>query len=571
MSEPAGRPPGGMPEPLAEPAPGPGPAAHAAPAATPERTATPARPPGAPPAGAPPSPPARAGTPQEPQVLHRGLITVAVMSATLMQVLDTTIVNVALPHMQGNLSATVDQVSWVLTSYIVASAVMTPPTGWLSNRFGRKRLLLMAVGGFTLASMLCGMANSLVEIVIYRLLQGAFGAALAPLAQATLLDTYPRQRHGQAMAIYGMGLMVGPILGPTLGGYLTESYSWRWVFFINVPVGILCVLLTLAYLPETELDRDRPFDIFGFLMLSLGIGALQMVLDRGQGEDWFSSAEIIAETFLTALGFYVFLVHSFTTDRPFVDLSIFKDRNFAAGATLMFCSGIILLATLALQPPFLENLLGYPVLTTGLVMAPRGMATVVAMFVVGRLAGRMDSRWLILSGLGLIMSAFWFMSGYNLYVSIWQNIWPTLLQGLGMGFLFIPTFTVAFATLPARQRTEASAIFNLLRNVGGSIGISIMFTLLTRNIQVNHSQLAEHISRYNPVLRNLVLPGGADPTAPGSLLSLDGMLNRQAAMISYVDNFKVMMVMALLVIPIVFLLKKPVRHSAAPAARVAAE
>ena len=555
MSGPAGNPPGDGAQPRAGSAPAPAPAAPAAP----------------PPTGAPAAPPPSATAPHEPQALHRGLITVAVMSATLMQVLDTTIVNVALPHMQGNLSATVDQVSWVLTSYIVASAVMTPPTGWLSNRFGRKRLLLLAVGGFTLASILCGMAGSLSEIVIYRLLQGAFGAALAPLAQATLLDTYPRQRHGQAMAIYGMGLMVGPILGPTLGGYLTEAYSWRWVFFINVPVGILCVLLTLAYVPETELDRERPFDLFGFLMLSLGIGALQMVLDRGQGEDWFSSAEIVAETSLAALGFYVFLVHSFTTDRPFVDLSIFKDRNFAAGATLMFCAGVILLATLALQPPFLENLLGYPVLTTGLVMAPRGMATMVAMFIVGRLAGRMDPRWLILSGLGLIMIAFWFMSGYNLDVSIWQNIWPALLQGLGMGFLFIPMITVAFATLPARQRTEASAIFNLLRNVGSSIGISVMFTLLTRNIQVNHSQLAEHISRYNPLLRNLALPDGADPTAPGSLLGLDAMVNRQAAMISYVNDFKVMMVLALLVIPLVFLLKKPARRGAAPAAPAAAE
>jgi MFS transporter, DHA2 family, multidrug resistance protein len=532
MSEPvAAR---GAPEPAAPAAQGPAPAAPQAPPQAPA------------PAHAPPHAP-----------VHRGLITVAVMAATLMQVLDMTIVNVALPHMQGNLSATVDQISWVLTSYIVASAVMTLPTGWLSGRFGRKRLLLFGVGGFTLASTLCGLSSSLAEIVLFRLLQGAFGAVLAPLAQSTLLDTYPRERHGQAMAIYGMGLMVGPILGPTLGGYLTESYTWRWVFFINVPVGIACMALVALYLRETELDRERPFDFFGFAMLSLGIGALQLLLDRGQGEDWFSSSEIIIETALAALGFYVFLAHSFTTSQPFVDLRIFKDRNFSAGALLMFCAGVILLATLALMPPFMENLLGYPVLTVGLVMAPRGMATMFAMFMVGRLVGKVDPRHLVLLGIAMIMGAFWIMTGFNLDVSIMQIIWPGLLQGAGMGLLMIPMITVAFSSLPARSRTEASAIFNLVRNVGSSIGISIMFTLLTRNLQANHANLTEHISPYNPMLRALQLPGGLDPTAPRALAALEGMVSRQAAIISYVNDFKVMMVMALLVIPLVFLLRKP--------------
>jgi DHA2 family multidrug resistance protein len=511
-------------------------------------------------------------TPAAPQAappertVHRGAITVTVMAATLMQVLDTTIVNVALPHMAGNLSATVDQIAWVLTSYIVAAAVMTPPTGWLAGRLGRKRLLLIAVGGFTLASMACGLAHSLAEIVVYRLLQGVFGAALAPLAQATLLDSYPRERHGQAMAIYGMGLMVGPILGPTLGGYLTESYSWRWVFFINVPVGILCVALTLIYIHETELDRERPFDVFGFAMLSLAIGALQMVLDRGQGEDWFDSREIVIETTLAALGFYVFLVHSFTTERPFVDLSMFRDRNFSMGVLLMFCAGVILLATLALQPPFMQSLLGYPVLLTGLIMAPRGMATMFSMFVVGRLAGRVDLRKLILLGIGLIMAAFWFMTGYDLNVGTWELIYPALLQGLGMGFLFVPMITVAFASLPARKRTEASAIFNLMRNIGSSIGISIMFTLLTRNIQANHATLAEHISPYNPLLRNYPLPGGLEMGSPQALLGLDRLVNQQATMIAYLNDFKVMMLLGLVLVPLVLLLRKP---GAAPAAAAA--
>jgi MFS transporter, DHA2 family, multidrug resistance protein len=490
---------------------------------------------------------------------HRALITVAVMSATLMQVLDTTIVNVALPHMEGNLSATVDQISWVLTSYIVAAAVMTPPTGWLAGRIGRKRLLILSTTGFTVASIACGLSTSIAGIVLFRLLQGVFGAALAPLAQATLLDTYPRQRHGQAMAIYGMGLMVGPIMGPTLGGYLTEVYSWRWVFFINVPVGILCIVLTALYIRETELDRERPFDFTGFAMLSLGIGALQMLLDRGQTNDWFGSAETYIEAAGAALGFYVFLVHSFTSDRPFVDISIFRDRNFATGSVLMFVTGVILLATLALFPPFLEDLLGFPVITVGLVMAPRGVATMAAMFIVGRMAGKMDPRWLIFLGVALLMDAFWIMTGFNLEVSTWDVVVSSLVQGAGVGFLMIPMMTVAFSTLPSRLRTEASAMFNLLRNVGSSVGISIMFTLLTRSVQVNHAELSEHISVYNPLFRNFPLPGGVDPTSPQALAGLNGMVNAQAGMISYLNDFKVMMVLAVLIVPLVFLLRQPPR------------
>jgi MFS transporter, DHA2 family, multidrug resistance protein len=517
--------------------------------------------PAAAPAGAAAGPAAVPG--EHGRMLHRRWITVAVMAATLMQVLDTTIVNVALPHMAGNLGATVDQIAWVLTSYIVAAAVMTPPTGWLSGRLGRKRLLLIAVGGFTLSSMACGMATSLAEIVVFRLLQGVFGAALAPLAQAELLDVYPRERHGQAMAIYGMGLMVGPILGPTLGGYLTESYSWRWVFFINVPVGILCVALTLLYIEETDIDRERPFDFFGFAMLSLGIGALQMMLDRGQGEDWFASSEIIIELSLAALGFYVFLVHSFTTDHPFVDLAIFKDRNFSMGVMLMFCAGVILLATLALMPPFMETLLGFPVFTTGLVMAPRGMATMAAMFLVGRMVGKVDPRKVILTGIGLIMAAFWVMTGFNLNVSIWQIIFPGLLQGFGMGFLFIPMITVAFSSLPGRKRTEASAIFNLMRNIGSSIGISVMFTLLTRNIQAIHSSLAENVTPFNPALRRFPLPGGMALDSPRALIGLDGMVNQQATLIAFINDFKVMMLMGLVLVPLVLLLRKPGHPAAA--------
>jgi len=341
------------------------------------------------------------------------------------------------------------------------------------------------------------------------------------------------------------------------------------------------VALTMTYLHETALDPTRPFDLFGFAMLSLGVGALQMLLDRGQGNDWFGSAETYLEVGLAALGFYVFLVHSFTTDYPFVDLSIFRDRNFAAGAMLMFCAGVILLATLALMPPFMESLLGFPVLTVGLVMAPRGLATMGAMFLVGRLVGKIDPRRLILLGIGLIMVAFWIMTGFNMEVGLWDIIFPGLLQGAGMGFLMIPMITVAFASLPARKRTEASALFNLLRNVGSSIGISIMFTLLTRSIQTNHANLAEHISLYNPLFRNFALPGGIDPTSPQALAGLDGMVMGQAALISYLNDFQVMMWLGLLLVPLVFLLRRPPVHGApgvggrapapAPAAAAAGE
>lgn len=354
---------------------------------------------------------------------------------------------------------------------------------------------------------------------------------------------------------------MGPILGPTLGGYLTELYSWRWVFFINVPMGIVCLLMVSAYVDETELDPEWPFDIFGFAMLSLGIGALQMVLDRGQGEDWFASGEIIVESCLAALGFYVFLVHAYTTERPFIGLGIFKDRNFATSTVLMFCAGVILLATLALMPPFMQNLLGFPVFRTGLIMAPRGMATMLAIFIVGRLSGKVDPRRLILLGIGLIMSAFWFMSGFNLEVSAWQIIFPGLLQGRGMGLLMIPMITVAFSTLPGPKRTEASAIFNLVRNIGSSIGISAMFTLLTRNIQTNHATLAEHITPYNPTLQHFAAQSGMNLSDPQSLAMLNGLVNQQATLIAYIDDFKVMMLMGLLLVPLVLMLRKPAQHS----------
>ena len=344
-----------------------------------------------------------ASTPLAPATLpNRSMVTVCAMVATLMQALDNTIANVALPYMQGSLSATADQITWVLTSYVVAAAIFTAPVGWLAAYFGRRRLFLVCVLGFTAASALCGMAGSLTQIVIFRLLQGMFGAALVPLSQATMLDLYTPEQRGSAMALWGMGVMVGPILGPTLGGYLTDAYNWRWVFLINVPFGILASLGLWAFMRETSRQEDLRFDWTGFAVLSLGLAALQLMLDRGEQQDWFHSTEIVAELVLACLGIYLFIVHLFTSEKTFIQPRIFQDVNFAAGFLIMFAIGMILLSSMALLPPYLQNLGGYSITTTGLLMAPRGLGTMLAMMLAGRLTSRVDPRQLLFAGILMI-------------------------------------------------------------------------------------------------------------------------------------------------------------------------
>jgi DHA2 family multidrug resistance protein len=510
-------------------------------------------------------------SPHDEAPINRALITVSVMLATIMQALDMTIANVALPHMQGSMSATQDQISWVLTSYIVAAAIMTPPTGWLAARFGRKRLFLVAVTGFTLVSMLCGAATSLDEIVLLRLLQGAFGAGLVPLSQAVLLDSFPREQHGRAMAMWGVGVMVGPILGPTLGGWLTEYYNWRWVFYINLPFGILALLGLLAFVPETRRDSSRPFDVFGFALLSLALGALQLMLDRGETKDWFSSTEIVAYAVISGLCFYLFLVHMFTAKRPFIEPALFKDRNFATGLLFIFIVGIILLATLSLLPPFLQNLMDYPVLTTGYLLAPRGVGTMCAMFLVGFLTGRLDIRLLILIGISLTALSLWQMAGFTADVSSGAIIESGLIQGLGLGFMFVPLSTIAFATLPVERRTEATAMFSLMRNIGSSIGISVVVSLLAQNTQINHATLAEHATPFNPIFQHPNIAHYWGLGSQAGLAALNAEITQQAATIAYVDDFRLMMYLMLLAIPMLLLLRSPRRQRAAAAALATAE
>ncbi|WP_428682292.1 DHA2 family efflux MFS transporter permease subunit [Reyranella sp.] len=491
----------------------------------------------------------------KPLPQHIVPLTLCVMLATIMQALDTTIANVALPYMQGSLSATTDQINWVLTSYIVAAAIATPLTGFLEARLGRKRLFQIAVAGFTGASVLCGIATSLPEMVAFRLLQGLFGASLVPLSQAVLLDSYPKEKHGSAMALWGMGVMVGPILGPTLGGWLTEAYNWRWVFYINVPIGLVTFLGLSAYLEETMTRRDS-FDWFGFLMLSLAIGSFQMMLDRGEQIDWFSSTEIVVEAVLAALAFYLFLVQTFTVKQPFIDPSIFRDRNFSVGLCFIFVVGIILLASLALITPYLQNLMGYPVVTAGLILAPRGMGTMLAMMLVGRMINRVDPRLLLAAGLLITAAVLWEMTGFTPNVSQWTLVRTGVLQGMGLGFMFVPLSTITFATLPGHLRTQGTALYSLMRNIGSSIGISMVIFLLTRNTQLVHAELAGQVTPFNDAL------GQAGPSQFWNMATtlgratLNAEVNKQAAVIAYANDFKLMMLVALLALPLILLLRK---------------
>src|SRR5262245_3741465 len=456
------------------------------------------------------------GTTQPAGGINRAAITACVMVASLMQALDTTIANVALPYMQGSVAASQDQIAWVLTSYIVAAAIMTPPTGFLAGRFGLKRLFLVSVAGFTVASMLCGMAQSLAQIVVFRVLQGMFGAALVPLSQSVLIGIYPKERQGSAIALWGIAVMAGPVLGPVLGGWLTENYSWRWVFYINLPVGVLALIGMKVFLAESERNAAAKLDWFGFGTLSLAIGAFQVLLDRGEQLDWFGSGEIWIEAIIAASAFYLFLAHTFTAREPFIRPALFRDRNFTAGTLFVAIVGLTYYASLALQPPYLQDLMGYPIVTAGLVMGPRGIGTMAAMMVVGRLIGRVDTRLLLGFGLGLTGWSFYVMTGWTPDVSQTTIVALGVVQGVGLGFLFVPLSAVTLATLAPERRTEGAGVYNLLRNIGSSVGISVVSSLLTSNTQANHAEIAQHVTAVNRIFADPVIAHVWNPiTAAG--------------------------------------------------------
>lgn len=501
---------------------------------------------------------ATAGT--EPE-LNRTMITITVMLTSILQTLDNTIANVALPRMQGSLSATQDQMSWVLTSYIVAAAIMTPLAGWLAGQFGRKRLFLGSVFFFTLTSMFCGLAQTLPQIVIFRFLQGMAGAALVPMSQAVLFDINPPERHGKAMAAWGQGVLLGPMLGPILGGYLTDNYSWRWVFYINVPMGIMAFLGVLAYLPKSEIRRSR-FDFLGFSLLSLAVGGLQLMLDRGPLKDWFSSPEIWIETTVAGLSFYLFLVHTMTSKNPFIRPSLLKDRNFFTGNIFIFVVGIVIFATLALTPTLLQDLMHYTVYEAGLLTAPRSLGTFAAMLFIGRLVGKIDARLII--GVGFLLTAIslWQMTNFDLQMNADPIFWSGIVQGLGTGIVYVPMAAITFATLPSDMRNEATALFSLTRNLGSSIGISAVQAMLTSNTQVVHATLAEHVTPYNLVARDPAM--AAQLATQTGAAAINAGVTMQAAMIAYIDDFQFMFILTLVTIPLLLFVRSASKGKEAP-------
>jgi MFS transporter, DHA2 family, multidrug resistance protein len=500
---------------------------------------------------------------------NRLAITACVGLATIMQALDTTIANVSLPYIQGSVAANQDEIEWVLTSYVVAAAIMTPPTGFLAGRFGLKRLFLTSIAGFTIASMLCGMANSLYELVFFRLLQGAFGAGLVPLSQSVLLGAYPKERQGSAMAYWGMAIMIGPIIGPVLGGWLTYNYSWRWDFYINLPIGILAFLGMIWFLPDTDRSNAK-LDWFGFAALSVAIGALQILLDRGEELDWFGSPEILLEAVVSGAAFWLFLVQTFTVKRPFVNPKLFRDRNFAAGMLFVFIIGVGFFAPLALLPLYLQNLMGYPILTAGLVMAPRGVGTLVAMMVVGQLISRLDTRLLLGFGLALTAWAMWDMTAWTPDVSAWTVGINGIIQGAGMGFLFVPLSTTTLATLAPEHRTEGAGLFNLSRNLGSSIGISIVSALLVGNTQANHAEIAGYVTGVDRLYQSPAIAHFWSPFTAAGRAALDAVITQQAQIIAYLDDFKLLLILTLAGFPLLLLFRPPAPGAADQAVHGAA-
>jgi DHA2 family multidrug resistance protein len=484
--------------------------------------------------------------------MRRALVTVCTMTATIMQALDTTVANVALPYMQGSLSASLDQINWVLTSYIVAAAIMTAPMAWMADRFGRKRVFVVAAAGFTFASLLCAGAQDIAAIVLARLMQGAFGAALVPLSQSVMLDSYPPEQRGQAMGIWGMGVMLGPIMGPTLGGFLTENYSWHWVFLINLPVGIVTVLGLLLFLEETKKHTHLRFDWYGFVALAVGIGALQLVLDRGEQVGWYGAKEIVVETIVSIAGFYYFFAHSLTTDEPFVRFEVFKDRNFLAGCMFMVVVGVGLFGTMALVTPFTQNLLGYPIMTAGYVLGARGVGTLIAMVAVGRLLMRFEARTMVFVGLSLLASTLYVMTGFTQNTTTYTIVVTGIIQGLGIGLVFVALSTVSFTTLPGHLRTSGTAILTLVRNLGSAVGISMAIAFLTSKTTEMHARLAEFITPFNDALQQ----AGPllDPNTDQGRALIDAMLTQQATVIAYQNDFKLLMLFTLAAMPFVLLI-----------------
>jgi DHA2 family multidrug resistance protein len=486
--------------------------------------------------------------------LRRNMVTICAMTATIMQALDTTIANVALPYMQGTLSASQDQINWVLTSYIVAAAIMTAPVGWIANRYGRKRTFIVCSAGFTIASVLCGLAQDITQMVLFRLLQGVFGAALVPLSQAVMLDSYALHERAKAMSIWGMGVMMGPIMGPSLGAWLTETYSWHWVFFVNLPFGIITVLGLVIFMDETRQNLNLRFDWFGFTALAVGIGSLQVALDRGEQLGWLESNEIVAEFIISAVGFYYFFAHSFTTSRPFIQFALFKDKNFLGGCVFMTVMGLVLYSTMALSSPYLQNVIGYPIITAGVLLASRGCGTFVAMMLVGRLMRFIEARTLIITGLGLTAASLYSMTGWTDQTGAQEIVFISIIQGFGFGLVFVPLSTVAFLTLPNHLRTDGTSMLTLLRNVASSIGISIVIAQLTEGTRRTYAILSQHVSPFNQAMQMPDVSRMINMGTDAGRAMADVMVAAQAQIIAFSHDYQLVMIFILCSIPLALMI-----------------
>ncbi len=500
------------------------------------------------------------------------VIAMAVMFGTFMEVLDTTVVNVSLPHIAGSLSATVDEATWVLTSYLVSNAIILPITGWMANYFGRKRLLMMAVTGFTIASFCCGLAPTLSSLIFFRVLQGAAGGSLQPLSQAVLLEAFPPEDRGKAMGFWGLGIVVAPILGPVLGGWLTDAYSWRWVFYINIPVGVASIVMTKMFIFDPSYIRrsSSGVDYWGIGMLAVAMGSLQVVLDKGQQEDWLGSRWIAGLLLAAAVALVVFVVYELRTDAPVVDLRVFKERTYSAGVLLMTVVGFVLYGSLVLLPIWLQTLLGYPALQAGIALAPRGLGSFLAMPVVGAIMPRFDPRKLLAFGFLSGAATLFAFSRLNLDAGYWDLFWPQFIQGISLGFLFVPLTTITMGLIPKEQMGNATSVFNLLRNLGGSVGIAMTTTLMARDEQLHTNVLISQVTpgdaRTHAVLRGLqasMESQGSDPVtaARQAMASLFGMVERQATMLSFVDVFQLLTMMFFAATPLVLLMKRPAKSS----------
>lgn len=514
------------------------------------------------------------GRAQRDEVVSPWIIACVVMLATFMEVLDTSVANVSLPHIAGNLSATIDESTWVLTSYLVSNAIVLPLSGWFSTLFGRKRFYMFCVGLFTISSFLCGLAPSLGLLVFFRVLQGAGGGALQPVSQAILVESFPREKQGMAMAFYGMGVVLAPVIGPTLGGWITDNYSWRWIFLINIPVGILSLVLTRAlifdpvYLVRRAWNKMK-VDYVGLGFLAVGLGFLQVMLDKGQTDDWFGSNFIVICMVLTVVGLVGAVIWELHTEDPVINLSLLKDRNFAISTLSMFTLGVVLYGTTVMLPIFMQTLLGYNATLSGLALSPGGIAVMVMMPVVGVLIGKIEARWLVIIGVLITSFSLFHMAQFNLQVDFPSVMWARVYQSLGMAFLFVPINTMAFYFIAKEKTNNATGIINLARNVGGSVGISIVATMLSRGAQLHQAYLTGRVNPLNPAYRNMTrgltgafIAGGAGPA--NAIAQANGMVyglvQRQSSMLAFVDNFRLLGVGMLVIIPFLFLMKKVKPH-----------